>query len=184
MRIALAKSQTSVIEARMDSKKAFENVDRRQLLEIAKQNGYPLPELMTSIMAYFWPRHIVYEGVASEAITPRSGIAAGSASATFELTVLLLPALARLEIADPEACISLHVDDIGITVIDTTRLKALRRFENILNIARGEFTKLNLPLAREKGVVIATSKELADKALVDVIKSVEELEAQARCAWR
>ena len=75
-----------------------------------------------------------------------------------------MPALARLEIEDPEACVSLHVDDIGITVIDTTRLKALRRFENILNVARGEFTKLNLPLAREKGVVIATSKELAEKA--------------------
>ena len=52
--------------------------------------GYPMPELLTSIMAYFWPRHIVYEGVASRGIEPRSGIAAGSASATFELTALLL----------------------------------------------------------------------------------------------
>ena len=164
VRIAIAGSKSSVIEAQMDVKKAFENVNRKQLLEIARREGYPLPELMTSIMAYFWPRHIVYDGIASEAIWPRSGIAAGSASATFELTVLLLPALAKLEAIYPAACISLHVDDIGIAVIDPNRQTALIRFENILSVARGEFAKLKLPLAREKGVVIASSKNLAEKA--------------------
>ena len=164
VRIAIARSQTSVFEAQMYVKKAFDNVDRRQLLDIAKRNGYPLPELMTSLMAYFWPKHIVYDGVASEAIVPRRGIAAGSASATFKLTVLLLPALARMAIAEPEASISLHVDDIGVTVFDRTRSNALSRFENILRVVNGEFAKLNLPLARERGVVLASSEELAVKA--------------------
>ena len=87
-----------VLKLRWTSKKAFENVNRQQLVEIAAKVGYPMPELLTSIMAYFWPRHIVYEGVASRGIVPRSGIAAGSASATFELTALLLPALKRMAI--------------------------------------------------------------------------------------
>ena len=158
VRIANGGSETTVIEAQMDVKKAFENVNRKQLVEIAAKVGYPMTELPTSIMAYFWPRHIVYEGVASRGIEPRSGIAAGSASATFELTALLLPALTRMAICDPEASISLHVDDIGATVFDKNRTNALLRFENLLEIINGEFAKLKLPLAREKGVVLANTK--------------------------
>ena len=122
------------------------------------------------------------DGIASEAIWPCSGIAAGSASATFELTVLLLPALAKLEIVDPQACISLHVDDIGITVMDPNRLTALSRFEHILRIARGEFAKLKLPLAREKGVVIASSKELAEKANV-MVETLQLQQAPMPDGW-
>ena len=164
VRIANGGSETTVLEAQMDVKKAFENATRHQLVEIAEKVGYPMPELLTSIMAYFWPRHIVYEGVAPRGIVPRSGIAAGSASATFELTALLLPALARMAICDPEASISLHVDDIGATVFDKNRANALVRFENLLAVINGEFAKLKLPLAREKGVVLANTKELAETA--------------------
>ena len=139
VRIAIAGSNSRVIKAQMDVKKAFENVNRRQLVDIAKKVGHPEPELLTSSMAYFWEIHIVYDGVASEAIPPRSGIAASSAGATFELTVLLMPALEKMAQVDPEACVSLHVDDIWVAIIDRSRSRALARFENILAVINGEF---------------------------------------------
>ena len=148
----------------MGVKQAFENVNRKQLVELATKVKHPTPELLASIMAYFWPRHIAYEGIASRAICPRRGIAAGSASATFELTCLLLPALERMTIVDPTASISLHADDAGTTVLDQSRNDALAMFESLLRIINGEFAKLNLPLAKAKGVVLESSKELADKA--------------------
>lgn len=164
VRIAIGGDETTVIEAQVDAKQAFENVNRKQLVEIAAKVGYPMPELLTSIMAYFWPRHIVYEGVASRGIEPKSGIAAGSARATFELTALLLPALRLMAVCDPEASISLHVDDIGATVFDKNRTEAVLRFENLVKVISCEFAKLKLPLAREKGLVLANTNELAEKA--------------------
>jgi hypothetical protein len=103
------------IKLLLDVKKAFEHVQRNQLIKEAVVNDYLMAEALASITAYTWPKYITCEGVLTEPIIPRRGIAACSAFATFELWCILRSARINLQAAHPMSTLCLHVDDLCLT---------------------------------------------------------------------
>jgi hypothetical protein len=97
----------------VDLKKAFEHVDHSLLIQAAKGMNYPMHVLRASLLSYAGPRRLTFLGYASEPVWPTRGIAAGSATATFELWLLVAPALRAIKQSHPTAVLSLHVDDLS-----------------------------------------------------------------------
>ena len=108
---------------------------------MAVLTGYPLGPLYMSLGAYSWTRRVGFEGIVSTPITPRRGIAAGSAFATFELWCLLAPAIQRMANLHPQATICLHVDDLSLTTWSSNREEAYEQIASIAADAVELFTK-------------------------------------------
>ena len=96
-----------------DVRKAFDNVNRETLWGQGKRHNYPMDILRLSIASYGWGRHLRMGPIASKLLLPHTGIAAGSAHATYELTLYLLDAITAHELACPNVTLSIHVDDIS-----------------------------------------------------------------------
>ncbi len=80
-------------EADFDFEKAFVNVSRRKLAEIAKRHDYPFRHLAMSLASYLWQRRLLMNRrIVSEPIWASRFIGAGSALATFLLALFLLEA--------------------------------------------------------------------------------------------
>ena len=58
------------VEALLDLKEAFEHVNRRQLYQAAKEQGYPLHAVAMSIASYQWDRRISVDGLLTTKIHP------------------------------------------------------------------------------------------------------------------
>ncbi len=143
--------QVYSVEALKDVRKAFEHVRRDQLLDMGVKTGYPLPQLIMSLRSYQWNRRIHYEGIVSEVIKPKRGIAAGSAFATFELWCLLKPAIDHMQKLMPLLTICLHVDDLCMMAKSKDRLCTMEQIDEALEMAEEEFVvKRGLPFAKEK----------------------------------
>ena len=141
--------QVYSIEALKDVRKAFEHVRRDQLLEMGVKTGYPLPQLIMSLRSYQWNRRIHYEGIVSEVIKPKRGIAAGSAFATFELWCLLRPAIAHMQKMMPPITICLHVDELCMMANDKDWLSTMEQIDEALDETDGAFRgRSGCPMAR------------------------------------
>jgi hypothetical protein len=169
------------IEFLLDVRKAFEHVNRSQLLEEAIVNKFPMAEALASISSYCWPRYITCEGLIAEPIVPKRGIAAGSAFATFELWCLLRSAIMNLQIAHPNSTLCLHVDDLCLTATGETNEEVLIEAESMASMAVHEFTKLKgLPFAEEKTYVISSDAALARAAARNILPSATAVETVRR----
>ena len=106
-----------------DFQKAFDHVDRRILWDKAKDAGYPMCALATSLVSYGWGRRFILNKEVSKEIRSGRGIAAGSPFAPYELAVYLdgLIDIVRLWNLEQisrktglQATLSIHVDDISV----------------------------------------------------------------------
>jgi hypothetical protein len=159
---AIDGTDTYAVETLFDLMKAFENVKRAQLLEIGAKVGYPLPQLIMSLRSYQWTRRILYDGMVSKPITPRRGIGAGSAFATFELWCMLKPAIERMQQFHPTVVICLHVDDLCMTARSKDRDTVVDLMHSVVQMATEEFeVKRSLPFAAGKTFVVGSHMDLA-----------------------
>jgi hypothetical protein len=100
--------------------------------------------------------------IASEILFPQTGIAAGSAFATYELTLYLRDAIIAHEAACPNVTLSIHVDDISQSVAAQTATEVIELLTASANlIASAIEGRLGMPFAEDKGLIVATSPELA-----------------------
>jgi hypothetical protein len=112
-----AASAAHHIDINIDVQKCFEHLDRSLLWEAGVAYGYPLYALRLSMRSYAWPRRILGQcDLAGSVVQATRGIAAGSARATSELMLYLLPVLvaAGLRAAHHSITHSVYVDDISM----------------------------------------------------------------------
>ncbi len=109
--------------------------------------------------------YIGLDGLLAELIVATRGIAAGSASATFERWCLLRRAIHSLQIEYPRSTIWIHVDDLCLTTVEDSVDEALTQADCLVTRAVEELTtKEGLPFASDKTFVIASSLHLASAA--------------------
>ena len=155
----------TVVEGCWDVSKCFEQVKAKLLIDAARRHGYPLGILAISLRAYRWKRCMVFEGgIAADAVYPKSGIVAGSPHATFELLVYVIDAVRAMVAASPQSNISLHTDDLMFMATGDTVPQAANEFVRLGRCALREFSKLQLPFAPEKAVVLSNRQRAAQIA--------------------
>ena len=108
--------------------KAFDHVDRSILWGKAKEAGYPMCALATSLVSYSWGRRFILNREVSREIKSGRGIAAGSPFAPYELAVYLDGLINIVRQWNVEqsrtrsglkATLSIHVDDILVCISGT-----------------------------------------------------------------
>jgi Reverse transcriptase (RNA-dependent DNA polymerase) len=154
-------TQVHRTEYLMDLKKAFEHVTHDDLIRAAKAVNYPAHLVRMALIAYTWPRRLVYLNSLSRTILPSRGIAAGSSTATFELWAVLKPAIDRIAAISPRLTVCLHVDDLCVHAAD----RDIETCEQLLIAAAdttaAEIHKLGMVFAPDKGFVLATTPSSA-----------------------
>jgi hypothetical protein len=164
------------IEIQMDLKKAFEQVCRKRLVEVAIAEGCPLGPLLLSLAASRWPRRLVYGKRASSPFCPTRGIAAGSSLATFELEVYHTDAIRRVTAILPRPVVSVRVDDVSTCVAGKSLRAALRNFTHALATCHYEFvSELNSQFAADKTQLIVSHNQLGPLVLQRLRKHVGTL---------
>jgi hypothetical protein len=155
-------------EVLLDLSKAYENVAWHHLQAAAVAHEFPLPLVRLAIQSYGWPRNVVLTGdYAVEAIQPSQGIIAGSSFATFEIDLLIMGVLAetfkRWETSAFRVHLTVQVDDISVEVEDSAAVvgEVLPDITNDLTEALS--TRLGLPIAGQKTVVIASRQDIAKR---------------------
>ena len=145
-----------------DVRKAFDNVNRATLWGQGNRHNYPVDILRLSIASYGWGRYLRMGPIASNILFPHTGIAAGSAHATYEFTLYLLDAITAHETICPNATLSIHVDDISQSAVGSTDQEVidLLTASSCLIISSIE-VRLGMPFAEDKGQIVATSPDLA-----------------------
>jgi hypothetical protein len=108
-----ANPKTSLADLLWDLRKAFENISRGKLWGFGNQYKYPVDLLRISISSYRWPRHLLMGNLISRPIGPGRGIGAGSAFATYELTLYLWSTILLHTTLHPTVTLSIHVDDFS-----------------------------------------------------------------------
>ncbi len=104
------------MEVGKDVKKAFEQVSGWILAIQWIGRKYPRRALWMSSMSYDWKRRRCLQGVLGKEIGSNMGIVAGSPFAVQELTVVMCKVIEHWRKGNPSGCISVHVDDIAISV--------------------------------------------------------------------
>jgi len=116
-------------------------------------------------MAYAGARRFTFQGYVSDPLWPTRGIAAGSSTATYELWLLLAPALQAIQTAHPTATLSLHVDDLSATTTAPTIESCCTEVARLAQTVKLEFqTKRGLAFAPDKGYIIASDAVIARAA--------------------
>jgi hypothetical protein len=154
----------------VDLNKPFEHVQHYLLVRVAREHGYHLNVLRTSLMEYAGARRVTFQGYVSAPLWPTRGIAAGSSTATYELWLLLSPALRAIQSAHPAATLSLHLDDLSATIaapsvedgcVDVARLSQTIQLE------------IQLAFAPDKGFSIASGPAIARAAVRLTTRTVQ-----------
>ena len=119
-----------------------------------------------SLTSYAWGRTLVHDsGIAAPELFPTRGIAAGSAHATFELTLYLLAAMRAMKGEHPQHGLSLWVDDLIMRARYSTTRGAVAAIKAIADSAIAAIQDdLGLPFASEKAVTLASSRALQKRA--------------------
>jgi hypothetical protein len=154
------------LDVSIDLRKCFENLRRMLLWHTGEQHNYPLVALRLSLVTYSFRRRILgpYDIVGREVIASR-GIAAGSAHATSELKLYLLPVIIAFRQRTQHTpgimrSLSVFVDDISFSVshpdADVTVTDAIDTFR----ILRHELSAVDLPIAADKTEAIASADGL------------------------
>ncbi len=172
--------KTHALEIQMDHRKAFEQVSRARVLELARAAGAPLLPLFTSLLACRWQRRLVCGSCLSTPLHPTLGIAAGSVLAIFELELHLHGAIRKVTSVLPRPTVSIHVDDISVHVRGHTAAQAIRHFTTTLGRAREAFVEqLGLQFAPDKMPLVATSDKFGQQALAVIRPFVGSLAVAA-----
>jgi hypothetical protein len=151
------------VDINIDLQKCFEHLDRSLLWEAGLAYGYPLYALRLAMRSYRWPRRILGQcDIAGQSVCATRGIAAGSAHATSELKLYLLPVLvaAGLRASHHRITHSVYVDDISL-------MCAAASFEATVDLAITEYRCMvrdlqsrHLPIAAGKTEIVASSDAL------------------------
>jgi hypothetical protein len=140
----------SSAEVLADVSKAYEGVDRRILLKLAVQYRYPLHVLFTSVTSYAWPRRLVYDKMVSKCIWPTTGVLAGAMAAPFEMMLYTLPMLEEIRNVPFRIDVTLHVDDLNVTVHGETSVIAAERLSHVTFVAMQALEKAKLKAEKKK----------------------------------
>ena len=113
--------------------------------------------IRVSLASYAWPRTMTADyGVVAHDMWPTRGIVAGSAFATFELTVYLVAALRAIQGEHPDASLSLFVDDLSMGVDEEDEAAAVAAIRAVgATATRLIQEELMLPFAPEKAITLA-----------------------------
>jgi len=143
-----------VVEVSTDLKKAVDQVCRLKLTRAAAGQGFPLQELLMSLKAYEWARIVAVDGLVSQPLFATRGIAAGSASAIFELAALLMPAIRRINDHVPHALPCVFVDDFNIEIRHEAEGEVVKGAVAAVKWLHGEvLDKLGLVRAEDKSTI-------------------------------
>jgi ribonuclease HI len=156
-----ANPKTSLVDLLWDLRKAFGNVSRSKLWAFGKQFNYPVDLLRVSISSYRWPRHLLMGNLISRPIGPGRGIGAGSAFATYELTLYLWSLVLAHTSLHPSVTLSIHVDDLSQSASGNNDAETASRLVASAKFVHAQLVDLGMPLADDKAQLVCTSGELA-----------------------
>eukprot|EP00959_Pyramimonas_sp_CCMP1952_P221762 4636158-Pyramimonas_sp.AAC.1 len=93
----------------------YENVPWDLLAINCTITNFSAAVLRMSVQSYTWPRYLQNDGMLMDSPDPRRGVVAGSASATFEAKMSLIPLMGEECEARANATnmLSLHIDDLS-----------------------------------------------------------------------
>jgi hypothetical protein len=144
-----------------DTKQAFENVRRDELVKAAVKFGYPLRWLRLSLASYQWPRILIMEHAAGRTVRAQVGIGAGAMSATYELHLYMLAMLHAYTQAFPSVGLTVHVDDIIRDFQGPTPHDVVCQVKASSQLMKKHLASLGLPLAKDKEQIVGTTEALA-----------------------
>ncbi len=148
-----------------DLMKCYEHVRRAKLWKHGVELGYPLAQLRLSLRSYAWRRYLRIEGMVGKEIYARRGIVAGHSFATTELKVYMIKEVkANAEVfARRSLNIHVHVYDIAIEKEGEDGDEVEKDIvEAAEDLGRRLERELHLPLAVEKGAIVASNEKVAD----------------------
>ena len=148
-------------EVALDLAKAFETVYRPLLLREARLLDYPVDALAMASGMYALPRRLVYRQCVSQQLWPARGIAAGSATATTELTLLMSRVMDQVAAQDRSVLWAVHVDDVSATTHALTRQGCVQKVEVAFSSVVEGLRARQLVIADGKTTVTCTSTEVA-----------------------
>ena len=145
-----------------DLSKCYENVSHSLLWRTGVDFGYPLALLRMSIRSYRAPRLLSVDSLVSQPMRASRSIVAGSAFATFELKLYMLPIVKRFCDNYVNIGINIQIDDIAIDYVGDIKNQVKPILvEAALDLASDFEVLLRLPIARPKGAVVANSQALS-----------------------
>jgi hypothetical protein len=157
-----------MVDLLWDLRNAFENVSREKLWGFGKQFGYPVDLLRMSISSYRWPRYLLMGNLISRPIGPGRGIGAGSAFATYELTLYLWSTILLHTSMHPTVTLSIHVDDFGQSATGNDDAETASRLVASAKFIHEQLIELGMPLADDKAQLVATSAVLTKIVQTDL----------------
>jgi hypothetical protein len=110
----LSRTRSYAAELQMDLKKAFKQVARGRLIDLAIADGCSLHPLLVSLSSCSWPRRLLYGCVVTRPVLPTRGVAAGSSTAAFEFELHLADAVRRVTSILPRPVVSARVGDASV----------------------------------------------------------------------
>eukprot|EP00959_Pyramimonas_sp_CCMP1952_P423410 8869619-Pyramimonas_sp.AAC.1 len=110
----------------------YENVPWDLLATNCTITSFPVAVLRMSVQSYTWPGHRQFDGMLPGPLDPHRGVVAGSASATFEAKMSLLPLMDdECEARDNATnMLSLHIDDLSQHHWGGSMVKVLREMRD------------------------------------------------------
>jgi hypothetical protein len=119
-----------------------------------------------SLMAYSWKRRMCLQGVLGKPLGSNIGIVAGSPFAVQELTVIMVMVVEEWSKANQVGCISIHVDDIAISVwgrskedIQDKVLQGVSSLDKVVEVGLG------MKFSKEKTYIVQSHPRLVDGLL-------------------
>ena len=122
-----------------------------------------------SLQSYGWPSRIQAGDVESDPVFPGRGIVTGCAFATTELRTLLSISLSYHFVVFPRVQLAVFVDDLGFDFCSHDEREARSAMvASIIELDRVLVEDLQLALAHDKTLVVASSKALATSVARDL----------------
>jgi hypothetical protein len=116
-----------------------------------------------SLMSYEWKRRMCLQGVLGKEIGSNIGIVAGSPFAVQELTVVMCKVIEHWRKGNPSGCISVHVDDIAISVwgrgVEEVQDKVLHAVKTLDEAVEGN---LAMKFSKEKTYIVQSQAGVVD----------------------
>jgi hypothetical protein len=163
----------------IDLRKCFEQLRRVLLWQTGLQHHYPMVALRLSLTTYGFDRRILgpYD-LAGRTVRAARGIAAGSAHATSELKLYLLPVILAIQhkaLSDERlvTSLSVFVDDISFSVSSPSECLTLDSAVTVFRDLRDALSQVDLPIAADKTEAIASTDGLhgAFASIIVIAKS-------------
>ena len=120
--------------------------------------------LFTSLSAYKWQRRLVYGKLVSTKVDPTTGILAGAMAAPYEMLLFTIDCLIEIKELPPFPIqLTLHVDDLNLTVSASTLQEAFDRLEQATKVVCQVFEKHRLQVEKKKFSFVTSCDELDEK---------------------